>query len=397
MVKDMKLDVLLTDGDYKNTYAILRALKEKGLKVGILFNNVYSLSFFSKLVDKKFHVKTRLRKNPNEDKFHDFKEELVTILKNNEISVLMPVGNISYKFASFYKYELQKYCNLALVDEDTMAIAQDKRKTFEFAQKFNIPIPHTFKLNTVDEINDLANKISYPCVIKKTNYNESGVIYCNNKNELIENYSLLCRKRKAKMSLPIVQEYIVGPGMGYYGVYDNGKCVGYFMHQRIHEYPITGGASTLAKSIFDPELKDLGDKLLRNMNWHGVAMVEFKKDLKDGKFKLMEVNPKFWGSFELSHKSGINFAYLNFLVAMQLQVPESNYENNVYFRWTLPYDLLWYRFVSKEQRNEFKNLKKKVALHNDFHWDDPLTILYNFVFTLFKLFKEKRYPHGHIQ
>jgi len=393
----MKLDVLLTDGDYKNTYAILRALKEKGLKVGILFNNAYSLSFFSKLVDKKFRVKTRLRKNPNEDRFNDFKEEVVTILKNNEISVLMPVGNISYKFASFYKYELQKFCNLALVDEDIMAIAQDKRKTFEFAQKFNIPIPLTFNLNTVDEINDLAKKISYPCVIKKTNYNESGVIYCNNKNELIENYSLLCRKRNGKMSLPIVQEYIVGPGAGYYGLYDNGKCVGYFMHQRIHEFPITGGASTLAKSVFDTELKILGDKLLRNMNWHGVAMVEFKKDMKDGKFKLMEINPKFWGSFELSHKSGINFAYLNYLVAMQLQVPESKYENNVYFRWTLPYDLLWYRFVSKKQRKSFKDLKTKVKIHSDIHWDDPLTIVYNFVFTLFKLFKEKRYPHGHIQ
>lgn len=393
----MKLDVLLTDGDYKNTYAILRALKEKGLKVGILFNNAYSLSFYSKLVDKKFRVKTRLRKNPNEDKFNDFKEEVVTILKNNQISVLMPVGNISYKFASFYKYELQKYCNLALVDEDIMAIAQDKRKTFEFAQKLNIPIPTTFKLNTLDEINDLAKNISYPCVIKKTNYNESGVIYCNNKDELIKNYSLLCRKRKEEMSLPIVQEYIVGPGTGYYGLYDNGKCVGYFMHQRIHEFPITGGASTLAKSVFDPELKILGDKLLRNMNWHGVAMVEFKKDLKDGKFKLMEINPKFWGSFELSHKSGINFAYLNYLVAMQQQVPESKYENNVYFRWTLPDDLLWYRFVSKKQRKNFRDLKTKVKIHNDIHWDDPLTIIYNFVFTIFKLFKEKRYPHGHIQ
>ena len=51
----MKLDVLLTDGDYKN---------------------------------------------PNEDRFNDYKEEVVTILKNNEISVLMPVGNGSNKFAS---------------------------------------------------------------------------------------------------------------------------------------------------------------------------------------------------------------------------------------------------------------------------------------------------------
>ncbi|MCW8961646.1 MAG: hypothetical protein OQK29_08785 [Ignavibacteriaceae bacterium] len=393
----MKLDVLLTDGDYKNTYAILRALKEKGLKVGILYNDVFSLSFFSKLVDKRFRVKTRLRKNPNEDKFNDFKEEIVTILKNNEISVFMPVGNISYKFASFYKPELQKYCNLAIVDDDIMATAQDKSKTFEFAQKFNIPIPRTFTLNNVDEINDIAEKISYPCVIKKTNYNESGVIYCNNKDELIENYYQFYRKRKAKMSLPIVQEYIIGPGMGYYGLYDNGKCVGYFMHQRIHEFPITGGASTLAKSVFDPELKILGEKLLMNMNWHGVAMVEFKKDLSDGKFKLMEINPKFWGSFELSHKSGINFAFLNYLVAMQLPVPKSKYENDVHFRWTLPNDILWYRYASKQQRKEFRELKKKEKLYSDIHWDDSLTVIYNFLFTLFKLFKEKRYPHGHIQ
>ena len=133
------------------------------------------------------------------------------------------------------------------------------------------------------------------------------------------------------------------------------------------------------------------------MNWHGVAMVEFKKDLKDGKFKLMEINPKFWGSFELSHKSGINFAYLYYLVAMGHKVPESKYKHDVYFRWTLPYDLVWYRFVSKKQRKEFRDLKTKVKIHSDIHWGDPLTVIYNFVFTLYKLFKEKRYPHGHIQ
>ena len=278
-----------------------------------------------------------------------------------------------------------------------MSIAQDKSKTFEFAKKFDIPIPKTFRLETIDEINNIANEVSYPCVIKKTNYNESGVIYCNNKSELIENYGMLYRKRKGDMSMPIVQEYIVGPGMGYYGVYNNGKCVGYFMHQRIHEFPITGGASTLAKSVNDLELKTLGDRLLSNMNWHGVAMVEFKKDNNDGKFKLMEVNPKFWGSFELSYKSGINFAYLYYLVAMGMQVQESSYKNDVYFRWTLPSDLLWYKFASRGQRKEFKDLKKKVRFNSSTHWDDPLTVIYNLVFTIFKFFKEKRYPHGYVQ
>lgn len=67
------------------------------------------------------------------------------------------------------------------------------------------------------------------------------------------------------------------------------------MHKRMREYPITGGSSTAAESMYDPELRDLGLTLLKALDWHGVAMVEFKKDSRDGKYKLMEINPKFWG------------------------------------------------------------------------------------------------------
>lgn len=393
----MKLDVLLTDGDYKNTYAILRALKERSLKVGILFNSIYSISVFSRLVDKRFLIKTRLRKNPDENKFIKFMEELKQIFENNDIDVFMPVGNVSFKFTALYKKEIQSYCNVAIVDKEVMALAQDKSKTFEFAGNLDIPIPRTFNLNSDEEIYSIAGKISYPCVIKKTNYNESGVIYCNSKDELVNSYELLHRKRKNEMSLPIIQEYIKGPGMGYYGIYNHGECAGYFMHKRIHEFPITGGASTLARSTNDSDLRFLGDKLLRNLKWHGVAMVEFKKDIDDGNFKLMEINPKFWGSFELSHKSGINFAYLNYLVAMKKNIPTSDYKDNILFRWTFPYDILWYRFASADQRKEFKELKSKEIINTDVHWDDPLIVIYNLVFTVFKFFKEKRYPHGHIK
>ena len=42
----MKLEAVLADGGYKNTYAILRALKKEGLKVEILYDSILSLSFF---------------------------------------------------------------------------------------------------------------------------------------------------------------------------------------------------------------------------------------------------------------------------------------------------------------------------------------------------------------
>jgi len=228
-------------------------------------------------------------------------------------------------------------------------------------------------------------------------YKEGGVIYCNTKDDLRNNLSGLITRKKMHQSHPIVQEYIIGYGTGYYGIYEHGKCRGYFMHERIHEYPVTGGASTLAKSVYFEDLKEFGNKILEKLNWHGVAMVEFKRDSKTNKLKLMEINPKFWGSYELSYKAGINFAYLAYLLAMGKNIPESKYITDIYFRWTLPFDLLWYRFSTREKREEYKELKAKVKFHTNIHWDDPLTVFYIFFHYLTKLLRDKKYPHGHIQ
>lgn len=393
----MKLDVLLTDGDYKNTYAILRALKSKGLKVGILFHKYSSLALFSRLVDKRFFIKSKLVKNPSTAIFSDYFNELESILSKNEISVFMPVSNVSYKFAALYKNEIEKFCRVPVVESKIMDIAQDKAKTFEHAEKNGIPIPQTINIKNGNDFNEKIDSIKFPCVLKKTNYNESGVVYCNGKEELLEAFNKIISNKKADSSFPVIQEYITGPGTGYYGIYDNGKCVGYFMHERIHEFPITGGASTLAKSVSEEDLKIIGDKLLSSLKWHGVAMVEFKRDLKDNQLKLMEINPKFWGSLELSYKAGINFPYLAYLVAMKKPISVSSYKNDVYFRWTIPHDAVWYKYASSSQRKEFKELKKKVKINSNIHWDDPLTVIFNLLFTVFKLLKEKKYPHGHIK
>ena len=57
---------------------------------------------------------------------------------------------------------------------------------------------------------------------------------------------------------------------------------------------------------------------------------------------------------------------------------------------------MWYVFASKKQRIEYKKLKKKVKIYNNIHFDDPLTIVFNLLFTVYKVIKEKKYPHGRI-
>lgn len=386
----MKIDVLLTDGGHKHTYSILRALNEKGLTVGILFDSYLSLSYFSLKVSKRFRVNSKIYISEEV-----YLQEILKILKENDIKVLMPVGNISNNIISKNKKTIEVLTNILVTDYKTMQIAQLKNKTFDFAKSLGVPIPKTFKPDSCLELDDIIDNIKYPCVLKKVNPNESGVVYCNNKNDLKKSFFKIIQNKKQNYIPPIIQEYVNGTGTGYYGLFFEGNCLASFMHQRIHEFPITGGASTCAKSIINNKLKLLGEKLLTGLKWNGVAMVEFKED-SNGGLVLMEINPKFWGSLELSHKAGINFPYLYYLSAIGKAVPKSSYKKDIYFEWTFPHDFIWHLHASVEQKANYKKLKKKVKIYNNIHFDDPLTIIFNLFFTVYKLFKEKKYPHGKI-
>jgi predicted ATP-grasp superfamily ATP-dependent carboligase len=114
---------------------------------------------------------------------------------------------------------------------------------------------------------------------------------------------------------PIVQEHIQGPEYGFFALFNNGQLKAKFQHKRLLSMSYTGGASVLRISVYFKELDDLGIKLLKALNWHGPAMVEFKFDSRDKKFKLMEINPRFWGSLSVAIDSGVDFPYLYYQIA----------------------------------------------------------------------------------
>ena len=78
----------------------------------------------------------------------------------------------------------------------------------------------------------------------------------------------------------------------------------------------------------------IGLKLLKKLNWYGVAMVEFKADIRDNIPKLMEVNPRFWGSLPLAIYSGVDFPWLLAKMAINGDIePITSYKKGVKLRF----------------------------------------------------------------
>lgn len=102
------------------------------------------------------------------------------------------------------------------------------------------------------------------------------------------------------------QEWVPGRGFGVEVLYDRGRMAWHFVHQRLHEWPLTGGASTWRRACGpETELVEQTRRLLDRLQWHGVAMVEWRRD-DDGKAHLIEINPRLWGSLPLTIFAGVD-------------------------------------------------------------------------------------------
>jgi predicted ATP-grasp superfamily ATP-dependent carboligase len=317
------MKVLLTDGNYKHTLAAVRSLGKQGVKVGVVSHIPCSVSFCSRYCTSRYHV-------PDPKTDPSYAQRILEIVKDDHYDVLLPVSYAAVMQLSGIRDELEHYVRLPIADPVALDLAGHKDETVKIAEKVDVRVPKTYYPHSTQEVRELAQELRYPVVVKGAE--EAGYVgYANTPEELISRFSSISEY------LPIVQEYIPGDGYGFFALYNHGEPRAIFMHRRIREYPVTGGPSTCAESVFDPELKRCGMAMLNELRWHGVAMVEFKKDARSGEYVLMEINPKFWGSLDLSIASGVDFPYLACRMALEGDVePVFEYLVGTRFRWLFP-------------------------------------------------------------
>ena len=326
-----RLNILITDADFKHTLGIVRSIGKR-YSVFVLSFHRHSLSSFSRFCKGELII-------PNYDK-PDFLEKIIEIFKLKKIDVIIPVGSNSVRKFSDIRDEINKYVKILLPPVDSLRISLSKNESIKVAKAIGIPCPKTYEISDINDIDNLKEKLSFPCVIKspaEVGYNI--VDYVNNKDELLTKYHRIAVKVPDSAGLPIVQEYIEGVGCGFFALYLNGECGPVFMHKRVREFPPSGGYSTAAESIDIKEVEKYGRLLLDHLKWNGIAMVEFKLR-KGGIPYFMEINPKFWGSTELAIASGVNFPELIISALYSNKISYSkNYKLNIRFHWPFNGDI----------------------------------------------------------
>lgn len=333
--------ILVTDGPNKNTLAVIRTLgaaKRYKIDITTTCSPLVTLSAYSKYVDRVYRVPI------SPENIVSYGKYLLELCRRNQYDHLIPVGLKSCLAVSKFKKQFQQVTKVAISSWNAMSIAYDKSKTMEFAKNIDIPIPRTIPIY---DASDLKQLDFFPVVIKSSDDSRNYVKYCNTPEELYRNYQELADRSR---TLIIGQEYVRGFGCGFFAVCRNGQVIRYFMHKRLKEFPITGGPSAVAESFFDKRLLEYGRRICTALSWDGAIMVEFKYDAIYDDYKLVEINPKLWGSLDLTISAGVNIPEL----LIDLDEHEISSHNQGYsfirYRWVFP--------------DELKVVLSKISIHS---------------------------------
>jgi len=358
--------VLVTDGHFRKTLAVVRSLGRRGVHVTVGERTFLNTSFFSKYCAKRLVYPSPRQ---SADQFIDF---ILKEIKENFYDCLFPMEEETLLLLAKYHSEISRYTYLLSSDLKKIEFVRDKRNLMQFAEAHGIPMPKTYyspptpwshETNSTRQALPL-DSIPIPAVIKpRVSSGSFGIVYVKKKEDLIPSYQSV----HERFPFPLIQEWIPDGG-GTYGLsalFDEASNIqAAFVHKKLRMYPVQGGPSTLREGVEHPQIMEMGLSLLKSLNWIGVGMVEFKVDPRDGIPKLMEVNPRFWGSLQLAIVSGVDFPYLILRMARkESYAPVLHYAAGKRCRWLLLGDIL-----------HFLNNPNRFHLHPSFfHFFDPDT------------------------
>ncbi len=206
-------------------------------------------------------------------------------------------------------------------------IAGDKRLTHEHAAAVGVASPWSFYPSNRDEV--AAVDCRFPVILKPTVNAGRNAFTAAKAWRVDDRAALLARYDQAvalvEPNAIMLQELVPGAGttqFSYAAVWSAGEPVASLVARRTRQYPVDFGfTSTFVETIEQAEVEDASRRFLAPLRYDGLVEIEFKRDDRDGSFKLLDVNPRPWTWIGLGAAAGVDFPLIQWRLAMGERAP----------------------------------------------------------------------------
>ncbi len=291
-----------------NGLAAIRSLGRQGLRVLAVDNRSYALGLRSR------YAEARLAPDPLDDE-DGFIDALRAIAEETDgVLPVFPTHDEHLNAIARHADVLGDHYRFPFPDWDVLEKIQSKRHQLETAEAIGIPVPRTLYPSSPEEARAAGEVVGFPLVVKPSanvgfrRSHQRQLFRCETAAELESAYEA------ATPYEPMVQELIPGGDEELYtlGSYVNGdgEALGLFSGHKLSQTRGFMGSARVGEAVWVEEVVEQGLAFLRALGFRGISQVETKRDPRDGRYKLMEVNPRLWQWHSLAAACGVDLPYI---------------------------------------------------------------------------------------
>jgi D-aspartate ligase len=365
---------------------VARSLGRKGIPVLALEKHSRNVGQFSR------YVVFRICPDPQKDE-KQFLDYLLNISKEYPGAVLLPTDDVYVLFLAEWEELLRKYFRFCFPSKDIMLKLLNKKFQYQLAKNCGVPLPKTFFPKNFHDASRIADELNFPSIIKPLYSHEWKLYYGTKKGIITKNRCDFLREYKGinnNIQIEVmVQEVIIGDDTRHSKVcaYFNKDSdpILTFTLRKIRQCPCDFGVGSVVESVWIPDVAEIGLKFMKDIKYVGIGSVEFKRDQKDNKLKMIEMNSRFWAQNSLAEVCGMNFAYTAYLDLVGKRI-----EKQIRFKESVKWldfeaDLTSFRGYHSQKRlgywQWFKSFRGK-KVWAKFTWDDPMPFIISINFGL---------------
>jgi D-aspartate ligase len=250
---------------------------------------------------------------PADGDAHQFWEALLISARDPRLagSVIMAGCDESLEFVEANEAALREHYVVEEFLPDLRRAMLDKLETLDLARKAGVPTPNYWAVDSIEDVIAVRDQLRFPVMVKPLNslafmheFARKLFIVHDDFDKVVQKVRL-CRERGHKVMLV---EMIPGPDclLSSYYTYraSGGKLLYDYTKSIIRRWPVNRGGACFHQSEWLPETAEMGRRMFNGIGWQGIGNVEFKRDLRDGKLKIIEVNGRLTAGHPLVTRGG---------------------------------------------------------------------------------------------
>jgi predicted ATP-grasp superfamily ATP-dependent carboligase len=320
------------------------------------------------------------RSEPAPEKWH----ELLLSPNNHRLrgALIFPCSDEAVEFVANHRHELQPDYVLDDATPEIQLAMLDKENTLRLARSVGIPVPNFWEIDELDELDKILPEVVFPVVVKPIHSHLFQKVFAG-RRYLFANHAGELRdqmQRAVAANLKVmISEFIPGPDSQLCSYYTYMSAEGiplfHFTKRIIRRFAKNEGLACYHKTQWSEEVAELGLKFFEGIKYRGFGNVEFKRDRRDGKLKVIECNPRLTAAQELLVQSGMDVSLLLYNHMARLPLPDINgYREDVRF-WFPVRDFRAFLELRRLHELSFLGWVRSIFHKHTlpyFQWSDPL-------------------------